>query len=186
MDVDTLKRLMAERGETQAGMARMLGITPDKMSKTLKGTRRLTLEEGNTLARYFGVVDEPEPEPKIPIIGLISAGEWREAIENVKGWLPRPDKSLSKDAFAVIIEGDSMDLIAQEGEAIIVDPQDRDLLSGRYYVIRNGSGETTFKQYKSDPARLEPCSSNPSHKTIYPGRDVFTVVGRARKRVADL
>jgi SOS-response transcriptional repressor LexA len=186
MDVDTLKRLMKEHGESQADMARLLDLTPDKISKVMKGKRRLTLEEGAKLARYFNKVVEPEPEPKIPIIGLVSAGEWREAIEHVTEWLPSPDKKLSKDAFAVVVEGDSMDLVAQEGEAIIVDPRDKDLIVGKYYVVRNGSGETTFKQYRDNPARLEPCSSNPAHQPIYPGRDVFTVVGRARKRVADL
>ena len=36
------------------------------------------------------------------------------------------------------------------------------------------------------PARLEPCSSNPKHQVIYPGREAFTVIGRVRKRVSDL
>ena len=35
MNVEQLKRLMEERGENQAGVARLIGITPDKMSKTL-------------------------------------------------------------------------------------------------------------------------------------------------------
>jgi repressor LexA len=100
--------------------------------------------------------------------------------------MPSPDKALSRDAFVVIIEGDSMDLVAKEGEGIIVDPRDLDLIAGRYYVIRNADGEMTFKRYMDNPARLEPCSSNPSHQPIYPGREEFAVVGRARKRVADL
>ena len=186
MDVPQLKALMEERGETQAGLARLLGLTPDKMSKTLSGKRALKLTEANILRRYFGL-DESESGPTmLPIVGLVSAGEWQEGFERVIGFMPSPDKNLSPDSFVIIIDGDSMDKVAQSGEGIVVDPRDLDLVSGRYYVVRNGDGETTFKQYCSDPARLEPCSTNPAHKAIYPGRDGFTIVGRARKRVSDL
>lgn len=186
MDVEQLKSLMKEHGETQAGLARLLKISPDKMSKTLNGKRALRLEEANILSAYFGL-DKPKEAPvMLPIVGLVSAGAWAEGFENIMGYMPSPDKSLSSDSFVVIIEGDSMDLVAQPGEGIVVDPRDADLVSGRYYVIRNGEGETTFKQYRDNPSRLEPCSSNPEHQTIYPGREQFTVVGRARKRVSDL
>lgn len=187
MDLETLKRLMIENGETQAGMARFLGITPDKMNKVLKGKRKLTLEEGNKLAGYFGTTGNQSELPLLlPIVGLVSAGAWRVGFEEVRGYMPSPDKALSRDSFVVIVEGDSMDLVAQSGEGIIIDPRDLDLLPGRYYIIRNSEGETTFKRYMENPARLEPCSSNPEHQPIYPGRDEFTVVGRARKRVSDL
>jgi repressor LexA len=53
-------------------------------------------------------------------------------------------------------------------------------------VIRNASGETTFKQYADQPARLEPCSHNDAHRTIFPGQEEFTVVGRVMKAVRDL
>lgn len=178
---------MEEHRESQADISRLLEITPDKVSKMLAGKRRLKLEEANKLARYFGTVsNEDDLATLLPVVGLISAGSWREGFEQVRGYMPSPDKSLSRDAFVVIVEGDSMDLIAKEGDGIIVDPRDLDLLPGRYYIIRNSDGETTFKRYMDNPARLEPCSSNPVHQTIFPGRDEFTVVGRARKRVADL
>lgn len=187
MDVDTLKRLMAENGDSQAGIARMLGMTPDKLSKVLARRRRLTVEEANKLTTYYGTGSNLEQLPVfLPIVGLVSAGAWREGFEYIRGYMPSPDKALSRDAFVVIVEGDSMNLVAQEGEGIVVDPRDLDLVAGKYYVIRNDSGETTFKRYMEAPARLEPCSSNPDHQTIYPGRDGFTVVGRVRKRVSDL
>lgn len=188
MDVDELKRLMAEHKESQAAMARLLGISADKMSKTLNGRRRLQLDEANTLRRYFGLKDDSQSErPRsLPIVGLVSAGNWREGFEEVRGYMPSPDNRLSRDAFVVIVEGDSMDLVAKDGEGIIIEPRDLDLVAGRYYVIRNADGETTFKQYQDNPARLEPCSTNPAHQTIFPGREPFTVIGRARKRVSDL
>jgi repressor LexA len=187
MDVETLKRLMSENGDSQADLARMLGISPDKMSKIVSGKRRLTVEEANKLTTYYGIGgNHPEVPILLPIVGLVSAGAWRAGFEDVRGYMPSPDRALSKNAFVVIVEGDSMNLVAQDGEGIIVDPRDLDLVAGKYYVIRNGEGETTFKRYMENPARLEPCSTNPQHMTIYPGRDGFSVVGRVRKRVSDL
>src|SRR5687767_1135180 len=118
MDVEQLKRLMAERGESQAGLARLLGITPDKLSKTMSGKRNLKLDEANVLRRYFGLDDagaQGERPHLLPIIGLVSAGAWREGFEHVRGHMPAPDPDLSRDSFAVIVEGDSMDRVVGEG-----------------------------------------------------------------------
>ncbi|WP_324807167.1 XRE family transcriptional regulator [Sphingomonas sp. LY29] len=186
MDIETLKRLINERGETQAGLARLLDITPDKLSKTLAGKRNLKLTEANILRAYFKL-NAPEDSPfMLPVVGLVSAGTWREGFENIMGYMPSPDRALSRQAFVVIVEGDSMNLVAKEGEGIVIDPRDRELINGRYYVVRNGDGETTFKQYRENPARLAPCSDNEAHKDIMLGVDEFTVIGRAKKRVSDL
>jgi repressor LexA len=186
MDIETLKRLMKDKGESQVGIARLLGITPDKVSKMLAGKRELKLREANLLRSYFGL-DEPESSPTmLPVVGLVAAGQWREGFENIMGYMPSPDRTLSAEAFVVIVEGDSMDKIAQPGEGIVVDPRDRNLIAGRYYVIRSAEGETTFKQYCEGPARLEPCSTNPDHRPIVLGHEEITVIGRARKRVSDI
>jgi repressor LexA len=187
MDVPTLKRLIAEHNEVQAELARMIGLTPDKFNKVLKGKRRLQLDEAAKLERYFGVAESQDTNPHyLPIVGLVAAGQWREGFEVVMGYMPSPDPKLSRDAFVVIVEGDSMNLIAEEGEAIIVEPRDRNLVNAGYYIIRNDAGETTFKRYLENPARLEPCSSNPVHQPIYPGQSPFEIIGRVRKKVTDL
>jgi SOS-response transcriptional repressor LexA len=189
MDVDRLKQLMAERKESQVGIARLLGITPDKLSKTLKGKRLLKLEEANRLRRYFGIRDaapDTDRPVMLPVVGLVSAGAWRDGFEGVTDWIPAPDRTLSSDSFVVRVDGDSMDQVAQAGEQVIVDPRDLDLIAGKYYVVRNAEGETTFKQYCDNPARLAPCSSNPRHQTLFIGREGFTLVGRVRKKVSNL
>jgi repressor LexA len=188
MDLGQLKQLMDEWGESQAGLARLLGISPDKFNKVVKGKRRLTVEEADTLRRYFGIKEEESgvKPRRLPIVGLVSAGLWREGFENIMGWMPSPDPALSKDAFAVVVEGSSMNEVAKPGDAVIVDPGDRQLINGKFYIVRNFEGETTFKQYRENPARLEPCSDDPTHHTIYPGQDGFEVVGRVRKIVHDV
>lgn len=186
MDVAAIRKLMDERGETGAGLARLLGISPDKFSKSMSGKRRFTVSEVDVLRRYFGVLEPEQTQRRLPIVGLVSAGAWREGFEQVIGWMPNPDNSLSDQAFVVVVSGDSMDQIANDGDQIVVEPRDRTLINNKLYVIRNHEGETTFKRYRENPARLEPCSNNPSHETIYPGQEGFEVIGRVKKLISDL
>lgn len=187
MDAGEIKQLIKERGDTQSAIARLLGIAPNKLSKSLKGERRFTIAEMDILRSYFGRGPGAEPPPKqIPVVGLVSAGAWREGFNEVLDRIPKPDPTLSDDAFAVRVTGDSMEHVAKEGDDVIVEPRDRRLVNGKYYVVRNSEGEMTFKQYRENPARLEPCSDNKAHATIYPGEDGFEVIGRVRKKVTDL
>lgn len=193
MDIqDELRALIRQkieaREEKQGALGRVAGLSPDKMSKFMREDRQLTAEEADKLARYFGLRQDSEPDPRrdLPIYPLVAAGHWRDAIDEIIGYMPSPDYRLSREAFVVIVEGDSMDKIAREGEAIIVEPRDKRLVHGKYYVVRRNGGETTFKRYFENPARLEPCSHNEAHQPIYPGEEPFEVVGRVVKRVEDL
>lgn len=72
-----------------------------------------------------------------------------------------------------------MDQYVEDGGTVVVDPNDRALFPGRFYVVLNDSGETTFKQFANEPARLVPCSSNPVHVDITIGDGTaFSIVGR--------
>jgi repressor LexA len=188
LDPQEVRNLMAAKKDTQAGLARLLGISPDKINKVFAGTRSFQKPEVKILRRYYGLDPDADQEPqrRIPVVGLISAGAWQEGFRDVIDNIPSPDPSLSKDAFAVRISGDSMNKVAQEGEDVIVEPRDRRLIDGKYYVVRNAAGEMTFKRYRENPARLEPCSTNPEHQTIFPGEDGFEIIGRVRKKVSDL
>lgn len=186
--IELVRQRIADKRDTQVGFSKLLGIHSTAVSKLLSGKRRLASKEADVLREFFGLrIEDEQGRPHLlPIVGLVAAGAWREGFENIMGYMPSPDSSLSEDSFVVILEGDSMDLVAENGEAVIVDPNDRRLVNNAYYVIRNPAGETTFKQYRESPARLEPCSNNDKHVTIYPGEDGFEVVGRCRKKVSDL
>lgn len=79
MDINEIRRLMSEHGESQAHLARLLGITADKMSKTLNGSRRITVQESETLRRYYQADQVPEVRT-LPIVELVSAGTWWEEL----------------------------------------------------------------------------------------------------------
>lgn len=46
------------------------------------------------------------------------------------------------------------------------------------YLVMNGDGEATIKRYREGPARFEPDSNNPEHKTVHLGGHHITVIGR--------
>jgi SOS-response transcriptional repressor LexA len=113
----------------------------------------------------------------VPLVGKAPAGNWREAIEVPLGEVAvRADKA-GKNAFAVEIDGDSMDLILPEGGWAVVDPDQRHFFDGRVYLVRNGD-DATLKRYRSNPARLEPVSSNDSHEPIYLTGEPIKIIGR--------
>lgn len=176
MDPEEILQLLNERDMSQAELARRIGLDQNKLNKSLTGKRRITVAEMDAIKAALGTA---QPIARaIPIIGQVAAGNWKEAIQRPIDAMPSPDPSIPPRAFALRVSGDSMDQLVDEGGTVIVDPDDRILFSNRFYVILNAEGEATFKQFKSDPARLVPCSSNAEHREFLLNGDPFEVVGR--------
>lgn len=157
------------------------------VQKLERSTRRLTHEWAQRIAEALGVtitqvmgedqaVSSGPALRMTPVIGLVSAGAWREAIQHPDDEIAVP--ATSPNTFALKVHGDSMDKVAAEGDYVIVDPDKLGLLDGHLYVVRNDEGEATFKRYRANPARLEPCSNNPAHQTIMLGQANFSVIGK--------
>ncbi|MFW2829904.1 LexA family protein [Sphingomonas sp. ID0503] len=180
MDLIEIKAAIKRAGLRQIDIAEHLGLTQKKVSETLGGKRRFQFHEMDRLRELLAKHDPAMPGPlrAIPIIGQVAAGNWREAVRHPLASMPALDPSIPHRAFALRVAGDSMDLRAQDGATIVVDPEDRSLYPGRLYVVLNEDGETTFKEFRSDPARLVPLSSNPAHVDIVLGQGHFEVVGR--------
>lgn len=182
MDRDQVREWADAKRGRRAKLASALGITLDKVSKSLSpdNVRNFSAQEMDIVRR---VVREDlgalgDGTRAIPLLSAVPAGSWREAFRNPKGSITVPDASTPPNAYALTIEGDSMDLVAADGSTAILDPDDLDLFPGRYYVARNGEGEITFKRFLSDPARLVPCSSNDAHTEILLGREPVEIVAR--------
>lgn len=177
--VEELRRQVDARKFTQKALADHLGVAPARIKEVLNGTRRIQQHEMPAVAAWLDMLEDAPPAAKpIPWLGAVPGGNWREAVSHSRRSIPSPDPSMPASAYALTVEGDSMDLVVADNSTIIVDPMDVDLWAGRYYVIENGEGETTFKQYLESPARLVPCSSNPDHQDIPVSGGGFRVVGR--------
>ncbi|WP_395391600.1 LexA family transcriptional regulator [Novosphingobium sp. BL-8A] len=184
-----VRALRAERGWSLAELAERAGTTAPQIMKLEKSQRRLDLAWIERLAAAFDISESAligqEPSlPKnpflIPLVGEIAAGNWREAIEHREDMIFPPVEGLSEAAFALRTRGDSMDKIIPDGGYVVIDPYEADLREGKVYAVMNSEGETTIKLFRSDPARLEPCSSNPEHQPISLGREQFTIIGMAK------
>lgn len=181
MELPEIKERMARKGLRQVDLVNATGLTPTKVSLALKGERQFKYAEMVVIEAMLA--DAPGPIEQagargLPIIGEVPGGNWKEAIQRPLGWMPSPDPSLPANSWALRVSGDSMDRYVDDGGTVIVDPDDKALYPGRFYVILNGEGETTFKQFQHDPARLVPCSTNPDHKEMLIGEEGFQIVGR--------
>lgn len=114
----------------------------------------------------------------VPVIGISSAGNWREAIELPTRKMPMPADRGGANCFALEAVGDSMDRMISDGATVVVDPDQTQLYNDKVYLIENGEHETQIKLYRSNPARFEPASSNESHKPIMMGEEPIRVIGR--------
>lgn len=182
MEIEAIRQAMKERGLHQAHLADLLGIDPTAVSKRLTGKRPFKHDEMLKVEAWLGMPSAPpltgDPVRFLPIIGQVAAGTWKEAIETPLGRMPAP-YDVPSNTIALRVHGDSMDLEIEDGGIVLVDTDDKALFPGRLFVVLNGDGEATFKQFEADPARLEPRSTNPAHTTIAIGDgQPFTVLGR--------
>lgn len=181
MPYEEIQAEMKARGYRQADLANLLGVWPTAVSKSFSGKRRFTATEMDKIRGWLGPPPEQMGDPvgTIPVVAKVTAGNWREPAIHSTTRMPKPDPAIPDRAIALDVDGDSMDKYVPDGGRIIYDPQDRALWPRRFYVVLNDSGETTYKRYFDNPARLEPCSNNPAHKIIeLNGDQTYTIVGR--------
>lgn len=185
MATNNIAEIRKAAGMSQTELAEAIGTTLNNLGKLERGDRRLNQDWINKIAKATGVAPHEvigpvgaQPVATIPVLGEVPAGNWREAIKKSSAVMYAPEPDMPPAAYALKVTGDSMDLVVEDGATIVIDPTDLDLYTNRYYVVDNGEGEATFKQYKDQPARLVPCSSNPTHKEIPVGGGEFRIVGR--------
>jgi len=193
MEPNGLKAARKRIGIGQAEIAERLGVSVPQVSRWENGHDNVPSVRLQAFARAYeagldelfgseagasGLPDDAAPVRFIPLLGDAPAGNWREAFAKSRHSIPAPEQGLPQAVYALRVDGDSMDRVVPDGATIIIDPTDRDLFDKSLFVVRNGSGETTFKQYLDGPARLVPCSTNPTHETIPLGSEEITILGR--------
>lgn len=184
--MNNIRKLRQDRGWTIRDLSELVGMHFTNIARIERSERKLTFDSVERFANAFGVtpgevIEDPFNQnvarvQQIPVIGQVAAGAWREAVRCPDDTITAPVSG--KNIFALRVDGSSMDKVAPHGALVLVDPDQFDLHDGRRYVVMNEEAETTFKQYRAGPARLEPMSSDPAHETIILGRAAFTVVGQ--------
>lgn len=181
-DTGNLSRL--ERG--------LQSTTPEKLKRIMDvlGIKLTQQGQGTDSPQDSGLSNvqmalQPNRGPKeYPLVSWVIAGEWAESCDNfhpgdAETWLPSTENA-GDNGFWLDVRGDSMTSSGNpnfpEGSRILVMPE-ADLISGKYYVIKLESGESTFKQYIEDAGNkyLRPLNSN--YRTIQI-EGPFRVIGR--------
>ena len=201
---DTLQRLCSERGESLAGLSRLLGRNDAYIQQFLrKGSpRRLPEAERRTLARYFAIPDSmlggPLVDPAIETGALVavrrsavraSAGAGAVAKDQLArphfafdpGWLRALTATPGERLTMIRVEGDSMAPTLNAGDDILVDHDDPGAgLRDGIYVLRV-DGALLVKRLAIHPfgGRVTVQSDNPTYPD-WPDRglDEFSCIGR--------
>lgn len=125
---------------------------------------------------------------QLPVIGQASAGRLQELIENqeISEWVAAPGAT-GPQAFALRIEGISMEPSFRDGEKVIIDP-DLDWCIGDYVFARQISTNTgTFKQIKREGDDLYLSALNEQFEPRYIKlSEDWVIVGKARWKLTDL
>lgn len=184
VDSDTGNLSRLERGQQ--------GTTPEKLKRILEvlGIKLAQAGQGMESPQDNGVSNvqmalQPSRGPKeYPLISWVIAGEWAESCDNfgpgdAETWLASTENA-GANGFWLDVRGDSMTCAGNpsfpEGSRILVMPE-ADLISGKYYVMKLDSGESTFKQYIEDAGLRYLRPLNPSYRTIQIDDDC-KVIGR--------
>lgn len=181
-----IKELRLARGLTleELGGRMRHDLTASTVAKLENSRQGLTADYLVELAGILGVTPtellfEGAIEARmLPVIGTVEAGQWGEAIKTPESYVAVPGHLKGAKLFVLQPQGSSMDLYVPHGGFVVVDPDRRQLLDGKLYVIENAEHETTFKKCSTDPLQLLPCSSDPSHKPIPLGDAPFRVIGQ--------
>lgn len=190
MDRESIKARLAERGFTIADFGRAIGRTRTVASRILHGEVKLQLSHVRPLSRLLGWSEQevlrlaglslPIAELRtLAVLGQVQAGRLTDMKAGDDGeFIVLPHAS--DQAFALRIEGSSMDRIAPAGALVICDPAQKNIAPGDLAVFRRG-GEATCKRLViiGNTPYLMPDSHDPTHAAIpLDGDEPVEVIGR--------
>lgn len=124
---------------------------------------------------------------RIPILSYVQAGNWREICEQATGFdgnveYVTASVDIGSQGFGLWIRGRSMTPMFNEGDLVIIDP-DEQPRPGDYVVAKNGSEEATFKKYRprgideSGQEVFELVPLNDDFPTMHSDRQHIEIIG---------
>ncbi len=177
-------RLAKEYGYSASGLARRAGLDPTTFNKSKRITRegklrwpstesvaKILTATGASLGEFVSYINEGEGGGvyrNIPLVGQAQAGKngyFDDAgYPTGAGWDEIPFPGLGDPhAYALEINGDSMEPVYRDGDIIIVAPQ-ANIRRGDRVVVKTKGGEVMVKQLRRRSARaIEVLSLNPAH-----------------------
>lgn len=172
-----------------ADVARACGVSPQAVNGWVK-TGRIDKKHLKRLSEIFNKpldywLDQYEVDngsfvsmnKQVPLISWVRAGSWDDIEDHfnpadAEEWINTQSKSVSKHAFALRVEGDSMTsptgISFPEGCVVVIDPE-RSPKTGDYVIAKDTiTQKATFKKLATDGGRwyLKPLN------TTYPAIEI--------------
>lgn len=156
--MNRLKELREKKELFQSDVAKFLGISTPAYSYYEANKRNMPTETAIKLANFFNVsVDyllglDTNNKRLLPVLGTVKAGYNYLAEENIIDYI-EPSMTISDPAnyFGLVVKGDSMAPLFDEGDYLIVHKTDGDFNTGDIgIVLINGDEATVKKVVKTD------------------------------------
>lgn len=190
---DNVEKILNEKKWTLVDLAKAMDVTPQAVNSLKSGLRGIGQKSLKKLAAALDVeeirllaVSIPEVHDKpIPVISWVHAGLFAECVDawpvgvSGEGEPVYSRKKTSPYAFALRIEGDSMEPRYMDGDIIVVDPA-LSCDSGCPCVVWL-NGEVSFKIFRETADEIRLCSLNDKYGDIVirkGGKADFKVIGK--------
>lgn len=167
--VRRLTQLMEEKDLTQIELAEKIGTTNVTISRYLSGERKPRVEIVAKLAKELNTTVDfllgnsdiiskenileamskaiPYKPRLLPVLGVVKAGYNYLAQENILEYIdPAMDLPDSQEYFALIVKGDSMYPMFDEGDYLIVKKNDGNFINNDICIILINGDEATVKK----------------------------------------
>jgi repressor LexA len=111
----------------------------------------------------------------VPLLGRIPAGFPDLSDEQPVQYISLPEAP--RDSYALIVHGDSMAPVIQDGDHVLFIRNGHTIKSGDIVVVNNEWGETMLKRYRERDGEQFLTSDNPSYPTVKPNEN-YKIMGK--------
>lgn len=201
-----LREARKRAGLTQSDVAERLRVTTQAVSQWETGANQTTIENPRKLAELYGVGIEwltgqtsgelPTPsaanQSRVPKISKIRAGTWTETFSPYEpgdgDTFLYTEIKISGAAFALEIEGSSMEPTFSDGDWVIIDPRVHPRPGDFVAAKLENDDAATFKKFRQREEHvIELVPLNPDWPTLtidhdHPGSIIGTMVEHRRFR----
>lgn len=211
--VRRLTQLMEEYDLTQIELAEKIGTTNVTISRYLSGERKPRVEIVAKLAKELNTTVDfllgnsdviskenileamskaiPYKPRRLPVLGVVKAGYNYLAQENILEYIdPAMDLPDSQEYFSLIVKGNSMSPMIDEGDYLIVKKEDGNFINNDICIVLINGDEATVKKVVRTDTGIELHAANPYYpiqqytfKEVQekPVRVIGTVIRQIRK-----
>lgn len=166
--MNRLKQLRENHLLLQRDVARFLNISTSAYGFYETGARNMSAETAKKLAIFFNVsVDyllgnDTSNKRLLPVLGTVKAGYNYLAQENIIDYIdPAINIPNMEEYFGLLVKGDSMAPLFDEGDYLIVNKTDNEFENGKVCIVLIEKEEATVKKVIKTDTGIELHAFNP-------------------------